>query len=1055
MRTLLFTLLCTCASAQLFGQRLRIEYFTVNDGLSAREINDFHIGEDGFLWVATMDGLNRFDGQGFTRFGVPTDQSPGLSNHAVDRIGVDNEGQFVLTFRDFYGYFDRFDPASQMVEQVELVPSSGVLGYPRTIVTDHFGRVFAVTIGPEGTFVYEYTPNRFNPNKQFTVIYHEPYDAWTTLAPRVELLPLSNGQLLLYDDEHGFRYLSATGKLIGQPFEGSAGQRRFYTFAEAADGLVYFSFRMGVPLYRWEPGVDNQPVPVAGLDAGLRYPDIKRDEKGQLLIYATEDILGDAFPQEFYLVDHEGNFSLFEEPMPTGRAITAAAALDFNETIYLGLRDGLGVIERYTNSVKNYLTASEDDKLGLNSLGQICEDTEGNVYVIEGDGFIYSINGADNSVDTLRLTSVADSTKTIGFRAGTGLIYDRKRNSLWATAQPLDQAKGGLLIQYNLGTKRTKVYESENALGALTQDARGRTYIAASHSGLIGLLVELEESTQSFLPVRVNQLSTSTVRGFRINHLSLSSTGELLLGTENRGLLSVSVEDGNLKFLTESDRFLPNATIDETIFAVYEDEENWWLGTDNGLRKVPRDTLSKEERYNRGDGLSSNVVRGIVPDESGGLWLSTGNGLTHIPPTFNQDDFRRYYREDGLAADEFNLLSYHRDATGQYYFGGKNGLTVFREGDFSIQTSGADVMITEVDVYGRENVRVINTNLDQLKQVTVFASEKSVAVSFALPAGQLPSSTQFRYRLEGFNEDWVALTNERTIRFNNLAAGNYKLRIQGAGANGNFGDREKVLSINVRQYLLERLWFQALLVFIFALLIFWILQSKLRERLRNEQLRSQLSSDIHDEVSGLLAGITLQAELIKNRTNDDRLKEKLDRVGEASRSAMSKMSDVIWSIDSRRDTVGNLLQRMQEHADEVLLPIDIRYNFSARGFDEQKELAGNIRQDLYFIYKEAINNIARHSNATNVDIEVTLAGQVFELFVRDNGSNQTKKFISFPTASKANAETEKAAMVQERVKREKSGQGKENMKMRAERLKGEITIDDRYGYTLIFKMRGF
>jgi signal transduction histidine kinase len=130
---------------------------------------------------------------------------------------------------------------------------------------------------------------------------------------------------------------------------------------------------------------------------------------------------------------------------------------------------------------------------------------------------------------------------------------------------------------------------------------------------------------------------------------------------------------------------------------------------------------------------------------------------------------------------------------------------------------------------------------------------------------------------------------------------------------------------------------------------------------------------------------------------------------------------------------------MQEHADEVLLPLDIRYDFKASGFDEKKDLSGNIRQDVYFIYKEAINNIARHSNATRVDIELEQFAQQFELFIRDNGKPTTD------TAPKNGLRTS--------VRAQKTGQGKDNMRMRAKRLKGEITIDDRMGYTLVFRMR--
>ena len=1049
MSKLLTLLLCTSALAQLTGQRLRLEYFTVNDGLSSREINDFHVGDDGFLWVATMDGLNRFDGQQFTRFGQSTsEEGAGLSDKAINHISVDNEGRFILTFRNFYGYFDRYDPNTGAVEQVPLVPSTGVVGYPRAIVTDELGRTFVVSVGPEGTFVYEYTPKQTTSGKLFTALYHAPEDTWTTLAPRVNLLPLSNGQLLLYDEEHGFRYLSATGELLARPFEGTADQRRFYTFAEAADGAVYLSFRDGYPLFRWQPGPEAPPLPVARLDDGLRYPKVFKDEAGQLLLLATEDILGDAYAQEYYLVDTAGNFSLFDKPMPERRAITALAALNFNKTCYLGLREGLGVIERYANNVRTYLTARDGDKLGQNVLRGLCETPDGTVYTIEEEGNLFAFRPGAKMPDTLQLTLTTDTSKTATFRGGTGLLYDAKRHALWASARPFDRKRGGLLLHYDLRTGLTDVYPSKYALGAMTQDAVGRVYVAGSDARKVGMVLEFDRPTGSFqiLPLRAKR---GGVSGFKVTHLSWAKEGELLIGTEDRGFLTYNMEERTLVDYELTGELLGEEPV-PAIYSVYQTKDITWVGTSNGLVGFPPGAPSR--RYGRADGLSSNVIYGITPDTADGLWLSSQDGLTHLPGDFDPDNFRRYYREDGLANDEFSPGSALRASDGQYYFGGKNGLTVFTEADFSPQAAGADVIITEVSVYGRNKVRTINSKLEQLKQVTVFASEKSVAISFALPVGHLPSSTQFRYQLEGFNDDWVPLTNERTIRFNNLGAGKYSLRIQGAGANGNFGARETRLGINVRQYIYEQLWFQGFVVLSFAGLIFWILQARLRERLRNEKLRTQLSSDIHDEVSGLLAGITLQAQLLRHKTDDEKVQAKLDTMGEAGRTAMSKMSDVIWSIDSRRDTIGNLLQRMQEHADEVLLPIDIRYDFAAKGLDKERELAGNVRQDIYFIYKEAINNIAQHSNATRVDIEVLQAGPLFELYIRDNGSPpEPDSPGSLPTSPGTGGLAQQD--VRQRVRKEKTGQGKDNMRMRAERLKGELTIDDRVGYTLVLRLK--
>jgi len=1031
---ILFSLLWSLAG---LAQPLRIEYFTVNDGLSAREINNLHLGKDGFLWVSTMDGLNRFDGQNFRNFGDGSSGEASLSRGGIASVTADNEEKFIVTFRDFFGYFDRFDPRDYSVEQIRLVPSTGVLGYPRAITTDQFGRTFVVTIGTEGTYLYEFTPDRGEGEPLFTPIYHEPEDTWSTLAPRMELLVLTNGQFLLYDEERGFLHLTAQGKLLSRPFAETSEQRRFYTFREAKDGQVYLSFRDGYPLFRWRP--ESKPVPVSGLDDGLRYPRIFQDERGQLMLLATEDILGEQLPDEYYLVDSLGHFALFEEPLPTQRIVTAMGAIDFQETVYLGLRDGLGVVERYVNPVKTYLEVPSGNELFRNRMRGMCEDHNGRVYIMEKEGVIYTMDTGSYRLDTLLLRDAQDTSGVIDFRNGGDLLFDPDRNGIWGYAQQVGMAKGGLLFFYDVEQRKTYTHKTKYPLTAMNFGPDGHLYFGASDPKRIGLLLRLNENGPSFTEITGGE--GGPLMGLRINYLLPVGKGKLLVGTQNRGLVAFSPEEGSVNFFDERSPDGKSREFGLPVFVIYEDEDdNYWAGTDGGLLKY-NVAGRKLEQFGRQDGLSSNIVYGMLPDTSGGFWLSTQNGLVRMPRNPTPGSMRRYYREDGLSSDEFSTNSFLRDKSGRYFFGSTNGLTVFREEDLSASTAGADVMLTEVNILGRESERTLSRNLDRLRQVTVFPSEKSVAVSFALPAGQRPSSSQFRYRLEGFTDDWVPLTNERTIRFNNLKSGSYTLRVQGAGANGNYGNQELTLDLNVRQYVVEQLWFRVALVATFAFLLLIILQARLREKLRNEQLRTQLSSDIHDEVSGLLAGITLQAELLKNKTDDEKLKSRLHTVGEAGRSAMSKMSDVIWSIDSRRDTLGNLLQRMQEHADEVLLPLDIRYDFKASGFDEKQEIAGTTRQDLYFIYKEAINNIARHSNATKVEIELEQLAQQFELFIRDNGAPLN--------AEKPGSVTSPGT----RVRAQKSGQGKDNMHMRAKRMKADLSIDDRAGYTLTLRMR--
>ncbi|WP_116106417.1 triple tyrosine motif-containing protein [Lewinella sp. IMCC34191] len=1015
----------------LSGQALRIEYFTMTDGLSTRDISELHIGNDGYLWVATLDGLNRFDGHSFLSFGQTTREKPGLSYGSIASVSAANDGRLILTYTKSYAVFDRFDPRDFSIEQVRLLPSTGVEGYPRAIETDALGRTFIVTIGDQGTVLYEYTSTGFQ------VVFRDTTDVWNSVSPRVELKPLSNGQFILYDEDRGFRHISAHGKLLNTLFPRLSSQRTFYVMEEANDGTVYLSFRDGFPIYRYDPDRRGRAVPVNKLDGGLRYMNVFKDGLGQLLFVGTEDILGKKYPDEYYLVDTAGNFGLFERELPIDRYVSSVAAKDFNETVYLGLREGLGVTGRPVKSIRNFLDNKEGD-MYQTAIGGITEDADGTVYISQSNGMVHTM---ERGAYILKRLPLVDSTGTpVALRNNRQLIFDRPRNAIWGLAEPTGYARGHVLYRYDVASGITTTYSSSSSLSCVTIAPDGKLYLGASDSGG-GKLLAFDPQVRAFERLHDADETERLLDQVRINYLVYSRTGELLLGTRNQGLIGHDPLTGatqSYKIFQTTGESAEVAFTAITINSIYEDTgARWWLGTDSGLR-VYNSIDSTLNRYERQDGLSSNDVVGVVPDSTGGYWLSTRNGLVHIPKDPDNGTFRRYYEEDGLINDDFNPFCALRDNSGRYFFGGDNGLSVFRDDDLSAQSAGSDVMLTEIIIYGRGETRTIVRNLDKQEDITVLASEKSIAVSFALPVGQHPSLTQFRVKLDGFNEDWQELRNERTVRYNNLPSGQYTLMVQAAGANGNYGEDYLSLPIRVRQYLIEKTWFQFVIATVIVGLFFFVLQAKLRERLRNEQLRTQLSSDIHDEVSGLLAGITLQAELLQHRTEDEKLRMRLQTVGEAGRNAMSKMSDVIWSIDSRRDNVGNLLQRMQEHADEVLLPLDIRYDFRASGFVIEQELAGNIRQDLYFIYKEAVNNIARHSDATYVEIELEQYAQTFEMFIRDNGSGKKKE--ENPTYS-SNRFTPK------------TGQGKDNMRMRAQRLRAELTIDDRSGYTLTLRMR--
>jgi signal transduction histidine kinase len=152
------------------------------------------------------------------------------------------------------------------------------------------------------------------------------------------------------------------------------------------------------------------------------------------------------------------------------------------------------------------------------------------------------------------------------------------------------------------------------------------------------------------------------------------------------------------------------------------------------------------------------------------------------------------------------------------------------------------------------------------------------------------------------------------------------------------------------------------------------------------------------------------------------------KINELSRDTISTMSDIVWSIDARNDTLADFLSRMQDLTHNLLSEKEIDVFFRHQGMEGRRPMRVEVRQNLYYIFKEAIHNIAKHSGADRVEISIDNSDSVFHLVVHDNGHGFDPHDV-------------------------KSGNGLRNMKMRAERIGASLELIHREGFVIELKMR--
>ena len=315
----------------------------------------------------------------------------------------------------------------------------------------------------------------------------------------------------------------------------------------------------------------------------------------------------------------------------------------------------------------------------------------------------------------------------------------------------------------------------------------------------------------------------------------------------------------------------------------------------------------------------------------------------------------------------------------------------------------------------------------ELRPILISPYDSYFQLTWALPNYFKPEKNRYYVWLEGLEEDWTYVGTIPTIRYHKLPAGDYILHVKGADSKGNWSETELAVPIHVKPIFFRTWWFITGCILLIGGMIYAFAQYRLQRLLEMERMRTRIAGDLHDEVGSMLSGLAMQAEIMEldhEKSDPGRLR----RLSEISRLTLSKMRDVVWSIDSRRDQVKDLLDRMRENAEEMLTPKEILFQFDLGELPMDKKLPVDERQHLFLFYKEAITNIVKHANATNVTIRFGQFDDHFELSVHDNGTSVATNTLS-------------------------SGFGLQNLDMRAKKLGATFLLSKEEGFKVGLRMK--
>ncbi|HJZ79768.1 MAG TPA: two-component regulator propeller domain-containing protein [Pyrinomonadaceae bacterium] len=452
----------------------------------------------------------------------------------------------------------------------------------------------------------------------------------------------------------------------------------------------------------------------------------------------------------------------------------------------------------------------------------------------------------------------------------------------------------------------------------------------------------------------------------------------------------------------------------------------WLASSRGGLIRVDNSGAERPgfRNYTTAEGLSANGTGIITEDLQGRIYVGTGRGLDQLNP--ETGGIKHFTTADGLASGGIN--SAFRDRHGAIWFGTQKGMSRFEPSAETSATSPS-ILISALNVRGSSQ-RVSALGENEVLLPDFSASQNQMQIDFVGLSFAVGDVLRYQYKLEGANSDWSAPTGQRTVNFASLSPGHYRFLVRAINSDGLVSSRPAVVRFTILPPIWARWWFITLAVMMVMLAAYTLYRYRVRRLLELERVRTRIAADLHDDIGSNLSLIAGLSEVLNAqvRGTNGQVADRLSTIASVSRRSVDAMSDIVWAVNPKRDNAVDLSHRMRRFASDTLTARNIEFHLTTSSLDRHTRVNAETRRELFLIFKEAINNIARHSAGRRADAELRVARGTIVMLLRDDG-------CGFQTSDGA------------------QGHGLESMRRRAEKIGGELKFNSSVGAGTSLELR--
>jgi ligand-binding sensor domain-containing protein/class 3 adenylate cyclase len=814
-RSIFIVLLIWASPLKSQQKSIKFDTYTIEEGLSQSQITGIVQDASGYIWIATQDGLNRFDGYHFDVLKNEPTNSKSLPNNYIHFLIKGANGNIWFGTNRGIGILN---PKNKEINKINRSEYPELRGYIFThLGFDKSGVLWALSekhgINKINTKTHKVEVIKsIQGNSMFSCIYSSKNQTiWTGTK---------NGQIFYsaapYD---GFKEINYQDLL-------SVGQ--INQFHENINGEIIISSDGGA--FKLDTNQNLQTLTKQGL---LRYTKIKcayAENESNLWLGSSEKGL-------FHLqTDDKGNTNLHQykkNPYNNSSLVDdniLSIFEDKNGVFWIGTEKGISKFDKYKQGFTT-ITLNNNPSAGLvdYNVWSFAEDKLGNLYI--------------GTKKDLTFYNQKEKKFYHIYRNGTAQhyllsIHVESPNDIWLGYDDgLFQLSIVDLKKEQYSIKKIKFLENEHSskvrVYKIARADSNRLWIG-SRSGLS----IINKNDYSYQFYEHTEDPTSIGDGsVKIVYRDLSQ--KLWIVTSNSGLYNM-VERGDSSFYF---KHYPIKNYNEEsghITSILQTEKGFlWLGTyGEGLKKL--DLKTKETKnYTELEGLSNNVIYGLLEGDAKSIWASTNKGISEFNP--ETEHFTTYSVKDGLQSNEFNTNAYMKSSKGLLYFGGINGYNIFDPSEININPNTPDVIISSVILSpkGSKHKEVIAENITAHKTIELEYFQNDISFEFIATNYSNPSKNRFKYILEGHEEEYTFLENENKVNFLNIPHGTYELKVYGQSSDGVWSEEDTSVQLIITPPFWLTWWFRIVAIFILTMIGLIIYRRRV-DKIRRQKVRLEI-----------------------------------------------------------------------------------------------------------------------------------------------------------------------------------------------------------------------